>query len=234
MEKQKKIFTLIELLVVIAIIAILASMLLPALNKARETAKSISCKNMQKQFAMVVIMYTVDFDSYIPHGDQTVFASSVQNGFTLYDGRYKNILGTYCGKSLNETTGTMRCPKEQLRPGNTGWIGYIVNGSNLNAWKTRDDWGYSHLTMIKKPSMIYISRDYMGSSFGDGSQAEATKHGNFINLSFFDGHVEDYVAYDHWPYSTASGPANDFAHKLGYGTTDCRNGTISNTTCPVH
>ncbi len=83
LRKRKNSFTLIELLVVIAIIAILAAMLMPALQKARQRAQTTSCLNNLKQFGVASAMYQNEFNGYVP------FAYFTNNGadqwFVLFE-----------------------------------------------------------------------------------------------------------------------------------------------------
>ena len=71
MLKRKEFFTLIELLIVISVIAVLVSLLLPALNSARAKGVEADCISKKKQLAVILANYTVDFDDWLqgPRGD---------------------------------------------------------------------------------------------------------------------------------------------------------------------
>lgn len=143
--KRSMAFTLIELLVVIAIIAILASLLLPTLSRARYVAKNTSCMNQMKQMFTGTLMYTSDYDEWYPAGagSRRRLSSLIDNslGYNIRD-----AIIPYFGP-LNEI---MKCPL-----GSPYWWTLYATG-----WEySTDFYTNTNTHRIRTPYVFYFNPD---------------------------------------------------------------------------
>ena len=134
MSEKTKAFTLIELLVVIAIIALLVSILLPSLNKAKEMAKAVVCSSNLKQYGTVISFFTEDhFEWYPPTYDKV----SVVNGKVPYNepvesrGQWVDYLSPYAERAL------ATCPTHE-GPASYGGVAYIGYNTHVGNYSRTD------------------------------------------------------------------------------------------------
>ena len=157
----KKGFTLIELLVVIAIIAILAWMLLPALNNERENARSAQCSSNLKQLGNAMILYADDNAGFAP-------VLATPNSSTFWPTR----LSPYCSGTETKLTAVFRCPSHRNKyngaplPVDIDWtnISYGINYALYNVGNGPADtanggrfWGAKLARLARASQALYLA-----------------------------------------------------------------------------
>jgi prepilin-type N-terminal cleavage/methylation domain-containing protein/prepilin-type processing-associated H-X9-DG protein len=208
---MKRAFTLIELLVVIAIIAILASLLFPAVVKVKARSKAITCVNNLRQWGQALHLYAADNDDYFPpEGTGTSLFSEIgwyvalpkQIGMPTYN---EMQWRTNAAAALTRTP--LLCPSNTNRSNGFNLFHYCLNehidGTGSGDRRTRVS------SIARQSEVVWLFDNGGRAARAQQNNVHTNLHSAGANISFVDGHAEHFRNVEYWDFKIDRGRTNN-------------------------
>ena len=220
-REDKNAFTLIELLVVIAVIAILAALLLPALSRAKDKAKSLACLNNMKQWGLGMHLYIDENNDMFPYEGNPSDIDKDKNLNAWYNtvpplAKMASLMTLYASSNapVPGSKSLFTCPTVRGNPIPTIADPFFMYGFN-NRMDPNDDPPPApekrfRLSQVVKPVETVLFTENSENSFPSTSgRFTPARHSMRANLTFVDGHAEAIRTNDYWRKSFEDSQPSD-------------------------